>query len=155
MKPAPFDYYAPTTLEQALDQLAQLGYSAKVLAGGQSLIASMNFRISTPAALVDLNRIPELVYIHPTPEGGVAIGAMTTDSEVEHSPLIQEKAPIIVEAMRFVGHPQIRNRGTFGGNIAHGDPTAQLPAVAIALKERASMPAERLPSAGLTSKTFM
>ncbi len=136
MKPAPFDYYAPTTLEQALDQLAQLGYSAKVLAGGQSLVASMNFRISTPAALLDLTRIPELVYIRPAPDGGVAIGAMTTDSDVEHSPLVKERAPLLVEAMPFVAHPQIRNRGTFGGNLAHGDPTAQLPAVAIAVKAR-------------------
>ena len=77
MKPAKFDYYAPASVNEALEILAQLGYNGKILAGGQSLIAAMNFRLATPAALVDLNNIPELAYIKPTPDGGLAIGTMT------------------------------------------------------------------------------
>jgi CO/xanthine dehydrogenase FAD-binding subunit len=117
MKPAPFDYYAPTSLEEALDTLAQLGYDGKVLAGGQSLVAAMNFRMAQPAALVDLNNISELFYIKPAADGGLLIGTMTRSSTVEHDPLIEKKAPLIHEAMPHVAHPQIRNRGTFEGQL--------------------------------------
>jgi len=134
MKPAPFDYYAPSSVEEALDTLAQLGYDGKVLAGGQSLIPAMNFRLATPAALVDLNNIPELFYIRPAADGGVAIGTMTRDTSVENDKLIAERFPVICEMMPHVGHSQTRNRGTFGGNIAHADPTGHIPPLVIALK---------------------
>jgi carbon-monoxide dehydrogenase medium subunit len=136
MKPAPFEYYAPTTTEEALALLAQHGYDAKVLAGGQSLIPTMNFRLAQPSVLVDLNRIPELFYIKPDKNGGVLVGAMTRESQVEHDPLIAERAPLVHETMPHIAHPQIRNRGTFGGCMAHSDPAAELPAVSLALGAR-------------------
>jgi CO/xanthine dehydrogenase FAD-binding subunit len=136
MKPAEFDYYSPASIDEALDLLAKLGYSGKVLAGGQSLAPSMNFRLAQPAALVDLNQIPELSYIKSSEDGGLLIGTMTRDSQVEHDPLVAQRFPVIAEAFHFVGYPQIRNRGTFGGAIAHADPTAQMPAVLLALNGR-------------------
>jgi carbon-monoxide dehydrogenase medium subunit len=136
MKPAPFEYYAPTTVEEALTNLTDLGYSGKVLAGGQSLIPAMNFRMARPAALVDLNKINELFYIKPTSEGGLAIGTMTRVSAVEHSPAVVERFPLIVETVKYIAHDQIRHRGTFGGAIAHADPAAQLPAIAVALQAK-------------------
>jgi carbon-monoxide dehydrogenase medium subunit len=136
MKPAPFKYYAPTTLEEALAYLAEYGYDAKALAGGQSLIPTMNFRLAQPSVLVDLNNIPELFYIHPNENGGLRMGAMTRESQVEHSPLVAERAPLLHETMPHIAHPQIRNRGTVGGTLAHADPAAELPAVSVALKGR-------------------
>jgi carbon-monoxide dehydrogenase medium subunit len=136
MKPAPFDYYAPTSVEQALDHVAQLGYDAKVLAGGQSLIPTMNFRLAQPAALIDLNKVSELFYIHPSDDGGVLVGAMTRQSTVERDPLIAQRAPLVRACMPFIAHPQIRTRGTLGGSIAHADPAAELPAVTVALGAR-------------------
>lgn len=136
MKPAPFKYYAPATLEEALAHLAEHGYDAKALAGGQSLIPTMNFRLAQLAVLVDLNRIAELFYIKPDKNGGVLVGAMTRESQVEHDPLIAERVPLVHEAMPHIAHPQIRNRGTFGGCIAHADPAAELPAVTLALNAR-------------------
>ena len=136
MKPAEFDYYAPASVDEALALMADLGYGCKVLAGGQSLVPSMNFRLAQPAALIDLNPITELSYIRPTSDGGVIIGTMTRDSQVEHNPYIAQRFPIIPEAFHYVGHPQIRNRGTFGGAIAHADPTGQMPAVVLALNGR-------------------
>jgi carbon-monoxide dehydrogenase medium subunit len=134
MKPAAFAYYAPTSVEEALDHLAELGYSGKVLAGGQSLIPAMNFRMARPAALVDLNTVAGLDYINTPKEGGLAIGTMTRDSVVEHSQVVLENAPLVIEAMPNIGHPQIRNRGTFGGAIAHADPAGQLPGISLALR---------------------
>lgn len=136
MKPAPFEYYAPTTVEEALQNLSDLGYSGKVLAGGQSLIPAMNFRMARPSALVDLNKVSDLFYIKPTPEGGLAIGTMTRDSVVEKDPTVKQRFPIVAETMGYIAHPQIRARGTFGGAIAHADPAAQLPALALALNAR-------------------
>jgi CO/xanthine dehydrogenase FAD-binding subunit len=136
MKPAPFKYYVPTSVDQALDHVAQLGYDAKILAGGQSLIPTMNFRLAQPAALIDLNNIPELFYIRSSGDGGTLIGAMTRQGTVERDPLIAERAPLVRAAMPFIAHPQIRSRGTFGGSIAHADPAAELPAVTVALGAR-------------------
>lgn len=136
MKPAPFDYYAPASIAEAVDRLSELGYSGKVLAGGQSLVPAMNFRMAQPAALVDLNSVSELDYIRQTPEGGLLIGTMTRDSKVEHDPVVAQFAPMVVEAMPHIAHPQIRNRGTFGGAMAHADPAGQLPGVSLALKAR-------------------
>jgi aerobic carbon-monoxide dehydrogenase medium subunit len=136
MKPAPFDYYAPASLSEALERLAELGYGGKVLAGGQSLIPAMNFRMAQPAALVDLNRIPELFFLRPESDGGMLIGTMTRDSLVENDPRVQKQYPIIAETMVHIAHPQIRNRGTFGGALAHADPAGQLPCVFVALNGR-------------------
>jgi len=134
MKPAPFKYLAPTSVEEALSHLAEHGYDAKVLAGGQSLIPTMNFRLAQPAVLVDLNRVSGLFYINPDNNGGLHIGAMTRESQVEHDPVVAERAPLIAETMPHIAHEQIRHRGTFGGCMAHADPAAELPAVAVALK---------------------
>lgn len=131
MKPVPFDYYAPTSEAEALATLAELGYDGKVLAGGQSLIAAMNFRMSRSAALVDLNNIPELSYIKPTADGGLAIGTMARVSTVEHSEEVVKRFPLLPEVAKFIAHPQIRHRGTFGGAIAHADPAGQLPGISV------------------------
>jgi len=131
MKPVAFDYYAPASTEEALATLAELGYDGKVLAGGQSLIAAMNFRMSRPAALVDLNNVPELAYINATPEDGLAIGTMTRVSDVEHSAEVVKRFPLLSEVAKFIAHPQIRRRGTFGGAIAHADPAGQLPGISL------------------------
>ena len=119
MKPAPFEYYAPTTVEEALSHLAEHGYDAKALAGGQSLIPTMNFRLAQPAVLVDLNNISELFYIRPDKNGGLRLGAMARHYQVEGDPLVAARAPLINETMPHIGTTQIRSRGTFGGSIAH------------------------------------
>ena len=129
MKPPPFKYLAPTTLDEALDFMAKYGWEAKPLAGGQSLIPTMNFRLAQPEVLVDLNNIPALSYIRATPEGGIAVGAMTRQRQVERHALIAERSPLVHQTMPYIAHPQIRNRGTFGGSIAHADPASELPAV--------------------------
>lgn len=113
--------------------LAEHGGEAKPLAGGQSLVPSMNFRLAMPSILVDLNRIGELAGIAEIEGGGLRIGAMTRQRAVERSGLVAEHAPLIAEAMPHIAHPQIRNRGTFGGSLAHADPASELPAVAVAL----------------------
>lgn len=136
MKPPPFEYYAPTTVEEALAHLANFGYEAKALAGGQSLIPTMNFRLAQPGVLIDLNHIPELSYIRPTENGGLRVGAMTRQRQVERDPLVAERAPLIHETIPYIAHSQIRNRGTFGGSLAHADPAAELPAVTTALNAR-------------------
>lgn len=133
MKPAQFDYYAPTSIAEALENLSSLGYSGKVLAGGQSLIPAMNFRMARPGALVDINNIPELAYIKPTDDGGLAIGAMTRDARVDSDPLVAQRAPLVPEVMKFIAHQQIRNRGTFGGSLAHADPAGQNPSLALVI----------------------
>ena len=135
MKPAPFLYFRPTTVEEAMALLAEHGDEAKPLAGGQSLIPAMNFRLARPGALVDLNRIAELSYVR-SHRDGLVIGAMTRQRTVERSEEVRRVAPLVSEAMPFVAHPQIRNRGTVGGSIAHADPAAELPAVMLALEAR-------------------
>ena len=133
MKPPAFEYYCPAGLDQALALLAEHP-DAKPLAGGQSLIPAMNFRLAAPPALVDLNGIAELSGITRRPDGGIRIGAMTRHRAVETSDLVQELAPLLAETMPFIAHPQIRNRGTVGGSLAHADPAAELPAVMVALR---------------------
>jgi carbon-monoxide dehydrogenase medium subunit len=132
VKPPRFDYHAPTTVDEAVTLLGRYGGDAKVLAGGQSLMPLLNFRLSRPAALVDLNRIPALAYIRET-DGRVAFGAMTRQRAVEFSSLVGAKLPLLAEATRWVGHLPIRSRGTIGGSIAHADPSAEYPAVLAAL----------------------
>ena len=135
MKPAPFRYFRPTALDEALALLAEHGGAAKPLAGGQSLIPAMNFRLARPQALVDLGGIAELAYVRSEPER-VTIGAMTRQRAVERSDVVRREAPLVAEALPFVAHPQIRNRGTVGGSLAHADPAAELPAVMLALEAR-------------------
>ncbi|MDI6769611.1 MAG: xanthine dehydrogenase family protein subunit M [Anaerolineales bacterium] len=136
MKPAPFEYYAPTTIDEALSHLAEHGYDAKVLAGGQSLIPMMNFRLVQPSVLVDLNNIAELSYIHPDESGGLRLGAMTRHHQVEVDPLVAELAPLLHETMPKIATSQIRSRGTFGGSLSHADPSAELVSVSVALDGR-------------------
>jgi len=136
MKPAPFEYIAPTSVEEALGHLAEYGYDAKVLAGGQSLIPMMNFRLAQPSVLVDLNKLAELSYIRSEKDGELRIGAMTRHHQVEHDALVAEHAPLIHETMPKIATPQIRSRGTFGGSIAHADPAAELTTICVALDGR-------------------
>ena len=135
MKPAAFEYSAPSTLEEALGLLASYGGDAKLLAGGQSLVPTMNFRLAQPSALIDLNGIDELFFIRED-ESGLRCGAMTRQRSVERSALVQRAAPLLHEAMPHIAHSQIRNRGTIGGSLAHADPAAELPALAVALDAR-------------------
>ena len=135
MKPAAFEYHAPRTVDEALALLAEHGGDAKPLAGGQSLVPTMNFRLAQPAALVDLNGIEELFYIRED-ESGLRCGAMTRQRTVERSPLAQRLSPLLHEVMPHIAHAQIRNRGTIGGSLAHADPAAELPALALALDAR-------------------
>jgi len=136
MKPAPFQYIAPLTLAEALDVMNDHGADAKLLAGGQSLIPVMNFRLAQPTILVDLNQLTELGQLHVSGDDGVRIGAMVRHSQLEHSAIIAGYAPLIAEAMPLVAHPQIRNRGTIGGSLAHADPAAELPVVMVILQAR-------------------
>lgn len=133
MKPAPFRYFAPDDLDQALALLDEHGWDARPLAGGQSLIPAMNFRLAQPAVLVDLGRIASLRGIEVTPEGGLRIGAMTTQSTVERDERVAHCCPLLHEALPWIAHASIRNRGTVGGSIAHADPAAELPAIALTL----------------------
>jgi CO/xanthine dehydrogenase FAD-binding subunit len=132
MKPAPFQYFRPATVEEALELLERHDPEAKVLAGGQSLVPLMNFRLAAPACLVDANGIPGLSHIRRT-DGVLAIGAMTRQSDIEDSPVVAESCPLLLEATRLIGHRSIRNRGTIGGSIAHADPSAEYPATLLAL----------------------
>ena len=133
MKPAPFRYVRPGTVAEAVTLLADGDGEAKLLAGGQSLVPMLNMRLVRPAILVDLNTIPDLDRIEPSSDGGVAIGALARHADLAASPLVRERAPLLAEAARHVGHTAIRNRGTLGGSVAHADPAAELPAVLVAL----------------------
>lgn len=135
MKPAPFEYHAPDSIEEALTLVHDLGDEAKLLAGGQSLVPAMNFRVVQPTALIDLNRIKELDYVRQDGDC-LRIGAMTRERTLEFDPLIAQKFPLLNEAMQYVAHPQIRNRGTIGGSLANADPAAELPVLMLALDAR-------------------
>lgn len=135
MKPAPFHYFAPTTIDETLALLAEHGDQAKILAGGQSLVPTMNFRLAAPAILIDINRVAELSYID-SHNGNLAIGALTRQRALERDEQIARRAPLVAETIPFIAHPQIRNRGTLGGSLAHADPAAELPAVMIASDAR-------------------
>lgn len=135
MKPAAFVFHRAHSLDEALTLLVEHP-DAKALAGGQSLIPAMNFRIACPSALVDLNRVSALSGITATAGGGLRIGAMTRHLAVERSELVRAHAPLLFEAMPHVAHAQIRSRGTLGGSLAHADPSAELPAVMVALGAR-------------------
>jgi carbon-monoxide dehydrogenase medium subunit len=133
MKPASFKYFAPSEMSEALDLLERYGDEAKILAGGQSLMPLMNLRLARPGVIIDINRLSHLDRISMTPEGGLTIGALTRQRTLERSPIVQEQNPILAAAMPFIGHFQIRNRGTIGGSLVHADPAAELPAVTLLL----------------------
>ena len=132
MKPPVFEYFRPASTEEALGLLASQP-GAKPLAGGQSLIPAMNFRLAAPETLVDLNAIASLAGISRLAHGGIRLGAMTRHHDIEISPQVAAHAPLLAETMPFIAHPQIRNRGTVGGSLAHADPAAELPAVTMVL----------------------
>lgn len=135
MKPAPFEYHAPTSLEEALGLMNQHADEAKLLAGGQSLVPAMNFRVVQPSMLIDLNRVREMGHIRA--DGNVLrIGAMARERQLEFDTLIETRTPLLHEAVPFIAHPQIRNRGTIGGSIVNADPAAELPMLMFALDAR-------------------
>jgi carbon-monoxide dehydrogenase medium subunit len=135
VKPAPFAYHRPSTVEEALATLAAHGPEAKPLAGGQSLIPAMNFRLAKPAVLVDLNGVTELAFVRATGDG-TRIGAMARQRTVERDPMVGRAVPLLAEALPHVAHAQIRNRGTIGGSVAHADPAGEIGAVLLALGAR-------------------
>ena len=130
MKPAPFRYLRAASLDDALQALAD-NPDARILAGGQSLIAMMNLRLIKPACLIDINRIAHLGYIREEGDG-VAIGALARHNDVKHSPLVGARCPLLTEAYESIAHHTVRNRGTLGGNLCHADPSSETPAVMIA-----------------------
>lgn len=132
MIPPSFDYHAPRTVQDAVGLLTQLGSDAKLLAGGHSLLPMMKLRFAQPAHLIDLNRIDELRGV--ADQGDyVVIGAMTVENDLIESPVLRAKVPLLSEAATLIADPQVRNRGTIGGDIAHGDPANDHPALALAL----------------------
>ncbi len=135
MKPASFDYYRPDSLEEALELLNKYGEEAKLLAGGQSLVPAMNFRVVQPAVLIDLNNLREMDFVHQNSRS-LSIGAMTRERRLEFDPLIARYLPLLTETMPNVAHPQIRNRGTLGGSLAHADPAAELPVIMLTVGAR-------------------
>jgi CO/xanthine dehydrogenase FAD-binding subunit len=136
MKPAPFEYLAPDSLSAVVEIMSENGEDAKLLAGGQSLIPAMNFRLVQPMLMVDLNKVSELDYIRTDENGELHIGAMTRQRTLEMDPVIAHQAPLIAETMPHVAHLQIRNRGTIGGSLVHDDPAAELPVILVALDGR-------------------
>ncbi len=132
MIPPRFDYFSPATLPEAISLLQQHGDDAKILAGGHSLIPLMKLRFATPAILIDINRIPDLSYIREA-NGYLVIGALTRESDLDHSDLIQTKYPILADTAAVIADPLVRNLATVGGNLAHGDPANDHPATMLAL----------------------
>jgi carbon-monoxide dehydrogenase medium subunit len=131
MIPAAFDYLAPRTIEEALAALTEHGDDAKILAGGQSLIPAMRFRLASPAVLVDINGLAGMEYIREE-NGHLAIGALTREAALEESALIARAFPLLADAARVIADPLVRNRATVGGNLAHADPANDHPAVMLA-----------------------
>src|SRR5258706_8055280 len=136
MKPAPFKYIAAASLEQALALKAEYGDAAKFLAGGQSMIPAMNFRLARPAVLIDINALEECSGIAPHKKGGTGIGALTRYRTLQNDISLVRGYPLFGEALPHIAHPQIRNRGTIGGNLSHADPASELPALVVALRAR-------------------
>jgi carbon-monoxide dehydrogenase medium subunit/2-furoyl-CoA dehydrogenase FAD binding subunit len=128
MKPSAFEYFAPNTVKEAVGLLVQYEDEAKILAGGQSLVPIMNFRLGRPEVLIDINKIKGLDHIKE--EGDeLLVGALTRERDLELSPLVQQGCPLLAEAVSFIGHIPIRNRGTIGGSLVHADPSSELPTV--------------------------
>jgi CO/xanthine dehydrogenase FAD-binding subunit len=143
MKPAPFKYIAAASLEQALSLKAEHGDDARFLAGGQSLIPMMNYRVARPAILIDINRIDGLGTARPADGGGARIGALTRYRTLERDSALAARFQLMADALPHIAHPQIRNRGTIGGNLSHADPASELPAIAVALAARLRIQAAR------------
>lgn len=133
MKPPPFDYSSPDTLDEALDLLAEVGDEARPLAGGQSLIPLLSLRLARPSHLIDLARIPEMRTIE-SADGSLVIGAMVREGKAEADDRVRRSAPLLAAALPLIGHPAIRSRGTIGGSLSHADPAAELPAVALVVE---------------------
>jgi carbon-monoxide dehydrogenase medium subunit len=133
MKPAPFRYVAARTLDQALELKAEHGDEARFLAGGQSLVATMNFRLTQPEMLIDINPLADLAGVRNGSGDRVRIGALTRYGKLERDPATAKYLPLIHEALPHIAHPQIRNRGTIGGNLANADPASEMPAIVLAL----------------------
>ena len=133
MKPAPFTYYCPETLEEAIRLLDEHGDDGKILAGGQSLMPLMSLRLARPSVIVDLNRVPGLDGIAANGDGSLHIGALTRQRAVERDAGLPARNPLLAAAVPLIGHFQIRNRGTVGGSLVHADPASELPAVSVAL----------------------
>ncbi|MCC6225218.1 MAG: xanthine dehydrogenase family protein subunit M [Microthrixaceae bacterium] len=132
MIPAAFAYHRPETVDETVALLSELGDEATVLAGGQSLLPMMKLRLAAPEAVIDIGRVPDLRFVREG-KGHLVIGALTRHHDLERDPLVGKRCPLLGEVAKKVGDPQIRHRGTFGGTLAHGDPAADLPAVAVAL----------------------
>ncbi len=154
MKPGPFAYSAPTTVSETLQLLADLGPDGKVLAGGQSLIPILSMRLATFGHLVDINRVAGLDTLEPVGggPGGVRVGALARHARVEHSPVTARACPVLAQALRFVAHPAVKNRGTVCGALAHADPSSELPAMLALLGgsvevAQAGQPVRQVPAA--------
>ncbi|MCM8749293.1 xanthine dehydrogenase family protein subunit M [Thermomicrobiaceae bacterium CFH 74404] len=132
MKPVAFDYYRPTSVEEVHALLASHGGGGKILAGGQSLVPLLNMRLARPAAIIDINRVAALEYLHANGDG-LVLGALTRQQSLLENRAVAERYPLLVEAVRYIGHRQIRNWGTVGGSLAHADPAAELPVTMVAL----------------------
>jgi 2-furoyl-CoA dehydrogenase FAD binding subunit len=132
MKPCAFEYFNPRSVKEAIDLLDRFGDEAKIIAGGQSLVPMMNFRLARPEILIDINGIKELEYIK-TEDDELVVGALTRERDLEQSPLVVEKWPFLSKAISFIGHRTIRNRGTIGGSLVHADPSAEIPTSLCAL----------------------
>ena len=132
MKPCAFEYLSPQTVEEAIDLLDRYGDEAKIIAGGQSLVPMMNFRLARPEILIDINGIKELEFIK-TEGDELVIGALTRERDIEQSPAVVAKWPLLSKAISFIGHSTIRNRGTIGGSLVHADPSAEIPTSLCAL----------------------
>lgn len=128
MKPSAFEYFTPFTVPEAIELLQRHGDEAKILAGGQSLVPMMNFRVARPKVLIDINKIKELDYIREEKDE-LVIGGLARERTLEVSPLIKKKCPILAEAIGLIGHLPIRTRGTIGGSLVHADPSAEIPVV--------------------------
>jgi carbon-monoxide dehydrogenase medium subunit/6-hydroxypseudooxynicotine dehydrogenase subunit alpha len=142
VKPPPFEYHDPRSIDEAVGLLAEAGDEGKALAGGQSLVPLLNFRLAQPSVLVDLNRVAELSYLR-RQDGRLQIGAMCRQARLELSPVAQEGWPLLGDALALVAHPQIRNRGTVGGSAAHSDPAAELPIALTALEAQFKLRSRR------------
>jgi aerobic carbon-monoxide dehydrogenase medium subunit len=153
VKPGPFAYSAPTTVGETLGTLAGLGPDGKVLAGGQSLIPILNMRLATFPHLVDINRVTELDTLEPVAGGGVRVGALARHAHVERSAVTARECPALAQALRFVAHPAVKNRGTVCGALAHADPSSELPAILALLGgsvevAHAGQPTRTVPASG-------
>lgn len=136
MKPAPFKYVAASSLEHALSLKSEHGDEARFLAGGQSLIPTMNFRLARPSVLIDINGLTDLAGVGRSEPGDVRVGALTRYRDLERNSDFLKACPLFADALPHIAHPQIRNRGTIGGNLSHADPASELPALAVAMQAR-------------------